>query len=181
VHEKSLRLPQLRIATNHSVSYTWETTGAEVHPQILLKSQILMQDVKNEMSLKTSRVMTVWQQKGSVTFHAKNFKPNGELSLYSNRIIHLEGVIDSKTLKTSLQERPLFSIYYESKLKDEFTRKVLENIPYARRGYVFKNAELKAFFEAKPWYMPDPEYKEAALTEDEKEWLKEVKALKVVN
>jgi hypothetical protein len=29
--------------------------------------------------------------------------------------------------------------------------------------------------------MPDPEYKEAALTEDEKEWLKEVKALKVVN
>ena len=71
--------------------------------------------------------------------------------------------------------------YYESKLKDEFTRKVLENIPYARRGYVFKNAELKAFFEAKPWYMPDPEYKEAALTEDEKEWLKEVKALKVVN
>jgi hypothetical protein len=150
----------------------WTTQG---------RVKILMQDVKNEMSLKTSRVMTVWQQKGSVTFHAKNFKPNGELSLYSNRIIHLEGVIDSKTLKTSLQERPLFSIYYESKLKDEFTRKVLENIPYARRGYVFKNAELKAFFEAKPWYMPDPEYKEAALTEDEKEWLKEVKALKVVN
>jgi hypothetical protein len=44
VHEKSLRLPQLRIATNHSVSYTWETTGAEVHPQILLKSHKNIRD-----------------------------------------------------------------------------------------------------------------------------------------
>lgn len=145
----------------------WTTQG---------RVKILMQDVKNEMSLKTSRVMTVWQQKGSVTFHAKNFKPNGELSLYSNRIIYLEGVIDSKTLKTSLQERPLF---YEAKLKDEFTRKVLENIPYAQRGYVFKNKELKAYFEGQPWYIPDPEYKEATLTEDEKAWLKEVRELKI--
>ncbi len=145
----------------------WTTQG---------RVKILMQDVKNEMSLKTSRVMTVWQQKGSVTFHAKNFKPNGELSLYSNRIIYLEGVIDSKTLKTSLQERPYF---YEAKLKDEFTRKLLENIPYAQRGYVFKNKELKAYFEGQPWYIPDPEYKEATLTEDEKAWLKEVRELKI--
>jgi YARHG domain len=145
----------------------WTTQG---------RVKILMQDVKNEMSLKTSRVMTVWQQKGSVTFHAKNFKPNGELSLYSNRIIYLEGVIDSKTLKTSLQERPLF---YEAKLKDEFTRKVLENIPYAQRGYAFKNKELKTYFEGQPWYMPDPEYKEAALTDYEKEWLKAVRELKI--
>ncbi|MFN9663732.1 MAG: YARHG domain-containing protein, partial [Akkermansiaceae bacterium] len=51
--------------------------------------------------------------------------------------------------------------------------------PYARRGYVFKNKDLKAYFEAQPWYMPDPEYKEAAFTEEEKAWLKEVRALEV--
>jgi hypothetical protein len=38
VHEKSLRLPQLRITANHSISYTWKTSRAEIHPQILLKS-----------------------------------------------------------------------------------------------------------------------------------------------
>ena len=138
--------------------------------------KIVMQDVKNEMSRETSRVMTVWQHKGSVSFHAINFKPQGELSLFSNHITYIEEVIDSKTLKTSLQERPYF---YEAKLKDEFTRKVLENIPYARRGYAFKNADLKAYFEALPWYIPDPEYKEATLTEDEKAWLKEVRELKI--
>jgi hypothetical protein len=38
VHEKSLRIPQFRTAPNLSLSYTWRSTRAEVHPQILLKS-----------------------------------------------------------------------------------------------------------------------------------------------
>ena len=38
MHEKSLRIPQFRTAPNLSLSYTWRSTRAEVHPQILLKS-----------------------------------------------------------------------------------------------------------------------------------------------
>lgn len=147
----------------------WTTQG---------RVKIGMENVMHEMSTETSRVMTVWQQKGSITFHAKNFKPQGELLLFANYTLNREEILDSKTIKMSLHDLPGIR---EMKLKDEFTRKVLENIPYAQRGYVFKNKDLKAYFEAQPWYMPDPEYKEAAFTEEEKAWLKEVRALKVVN
>jgi hypothetical protein len=38
-------------------------------------------------------------------------------------------------------------------------QRLIHNLPYANRGYVFKNAKLKAFFEKQWWYMPDPSYK----------------------
>lgn len=139
--------------------------------------KIAMEDVKEEMSGDTSRMMTVWQHRGSVTFHAKNFRPQGELVLFANRNLLLsDEILDAKKMKISLQGLPWLG---EKKLKDEFTRKVLENLPYARRGYVFQNQKLKAFYEAQPWYMPDPEYKQVPNTDEEKDWLKEVSALEI--
>ena len=139
--------------------------------------KIAMEDVKNEMSDVTAPMMTVWQQHGSVTFHAKNFKPKGELSLFANRFLFRDEILDSKSLKLSLQEYPW--LHDELTLKDEFTRKALENLPYARRGYVFQNKELKAFYESQPWHMPDPDYKHPTLSEREKEWLQKLRELKV--
>ncbi len=146
----------------------WKTQG---------RVKIGMENLTNEMSGEPERMMTVWQHQGSVTFHEKNFKPKGELQLFANQSHFRDEILDSKTLKISLQDYPF--LHDELKLKDEFTRKVLENFPYARRGYVFKNAELKAFYEKQPWYMPDPEYKEVSLTKEETEWLKEVRDLKI--
>lgn len=146
----------------------WTTQG---------RVKIAMEDVKNEMNDVTAPMMTVWQQHGSVTFHAKNFKPKGELSLFANRFLIREEILDAKSLKLSLQEYPW--LHDELTLKDEFTRKALENLPYARRGYVFQNKELKAFYESQPWYMPDPDYKHPILSESEKEWLQKLCGLKV--
>ncbi len=140
--------------------------------------KIAMENVTNEMTGETSKVLTVCQHHGSMTFHAKNFQPKGELSLFANRLLPRGEIIDSKSLTLSLQDYPYVS---EQELKDEFTRKVLENLPYARRGYVFKNKELKAFYEKQPWYLPDPDYKNASITPEETEWLKQVRALKVKN
>jgi hypothetical protein len=147
----------------------WKTQG---------RVKIGMEQVIHDLTAEKSRELTVWQHHGSVTFHAKNFKPKGELIIYENIILNQETVLDSKTIKMSLQDLPMLG---DMELKDEFTRKVLENYPYARRGYVFKNAELKAFYEKQPWYMPDPAYKEASVTKEETEWLKAVRALKVAN
>lgn len=147
---------------------SWTTHG---------RVKIAMENVTNEMSGEASQMLTVWQHHGSITFHTKNFHPKGDLSLFANRFISTDEIFDAKTMKLSLQSMPW--IHDELKLKDEFTRKVLENLPYARRGHIFKNAELKAFFEAKPWYMPDPDYKEASLTEEEKTFLKDVRELKI--
>jgi hypothetical protein len=62
VHEKSLRLPQLRITANHSISYTWKTSRAEIHPQILLKSQETLgkgEEFKTELKAPTKVPATV--------------------------------------------------------------------------------------------------------------------------
>jgi hypothetical protein len=148
---------------------SWKTEG---------RVKIAMENVKNEMTEQTSKMLTVWQHHGSITFHAKNFQPKGELSLFANRLLLRDEIIDSNSLNLSLQDYPWLS---DLQLKDEFTRKVLENFPYARRGYVFKNKELKAFYEKQPWYIPDPDYKNASIPPEETEWLQKVRALKVKN
>jgi hypothetical protein len=147
----------------------WTTQG---------RVKVAMEDVKSEISEETMRMMTVWQHHGSVTFHAKNFRPKGELSLFANRYITSYKILDVDVMKISLQDLPWIS---EMKLKDEFTRNVLENLPYARRGFVFQNQKLKTFFEAQPWYIPDPECKDASITDEEKAWLKELSQLPVAN
>jgi len=57
--------------------------------------------------------------------------------------------------------------------KTELEKKILRNLPFARRGYIFQNAELKSFFEKQDWYIPNPNYQpnEDMLTETEKQWI----------
>lgn len=57
----------------------WKTQG---------RVKVGMEDVVDLRTDQASRVMTVWQQKGSITFHAKNFKPQGELSLFANGLLN---------------------------------------------------------------------------------------------
>lgn len=54
--------------------------------------------------------------------------------------------------------------------------RLLRNLPYAHRGYVFKDPSLRQYFNSLWWYMPDPTYKPspADLTPFEKETLKQV-------
>jgi YARHG domain len=145
--------------------------------------KIIMENVKNEISGDTKNRITVHQHQGSIIFHAKNFAPKGELSIFANRQLYHDETSDSPNpkldvavMKLSLAKLP----YLEGKsLKNKFSRKVLENLPYARRGYIFQNAELKAFYEKQPWYLPDPNYKDVAITEEEQKWLKELRAIKI--
>ena len=41
----------------------------------------------------------------------------------------------------------------------DFTARIRRNLPYAHRGYVFKDATLRKVFESQWWYMPDPSWK----------------------
>ena len=45
--------------------------------------------------------------------------------------------------------------------------KVLRNEIYARRGRIFKDAKLQAYFAAQPWYQPNPDFKDEQLSEIE--------------
>ena len=57
----------------------------------------------------------------------------------------------------------------EQKIK-QFAARVQRNLPYAHRGYVFKDAKLRKFFESQWWYMPDPTWKPTDSSFRKHEW-----------
>ena len=53
-------------------------------------------------------------------------------------------------------------------------RRILKNLPFAYRGYIFKDKSLQEYFESANWYIPDPQYRADVekLSEDEQKWVK---------
>ncbi|SDG45614.1 YARHG domain-containing protein [Epilithonimonas hungarica] len=108
-------------------------------------------------------------QKGNIIFQKKNFKVNGDLFLYAQNYLGIQ----------DLEYIP-FSYYQEDKIvqpKNDFQRKVLKNLPFARRGYVFQNQDLNQFYKKMDWYIPNPNYQPNAeiLTDGEKKWIEKWK------
>ncbi len=111
-------------------------------------------------------------QKGNLIFQKLNFKPAGELDIYSkNHTDHPE------TFQAATYKLP-YSYYLQDMIAEpvnETDRKILKNLPFARRGYVFTNKELQHYYETMTdWYIPNPNYKPDVelLTAMEKEWVK---------
>lgn len=108
-------------------------------------------------------------QKGNLIFQKKNFKVTGNLFLYAQNYI---GIQDFSYIP--------FSYFQENKINEpetEFEKKVLKNLPFARRGYVFQNQELNQFYSKMDWYIPNPNYVPhlEILTENEKKWMEKYK------
>jgi len=107
-------------------------------------------------------------QKGTLLFQKDNFKPEGELfigSFYHHPTP--EGYLP-------------FSYHFQHWIdepKTDFERRVLRNLPFARRGYVFKSPELQTFYENLDWYIPNPNYSPDVeiMHQNEKEWLEKYK------
>jgi len=104
-------------------------------------------------------------QKGNLVFQKKNFKINGDLFLYAQNYHGIQ----------NLDYIP-FSYYQVDKINEpqnEFQRKVLKNLPFARRGYIFQNQDLSEFYRKLEWYIPNPNYEPNVeiLTESEKKWI----------
>ena len=49
-------------------------------------------------------------------------------------------------------------------------KRILRNLPYAHRGYVFKDQKLAAYFKSLWWYMPDPNWQQDTSDFTEEEW-----------
>jgi hypothetical protein len=113
------------------------------------------------------KVLRFHIRKGVAMFHQLNFRPSGEIELYSENM--MSSPQDSTYLPFSLNG---YDFGFDDS-KDEFLRKVYRNLPFARRGYVFQSADLQAFFSKLDWYMPDPNYQPDVemLDEREKKWI----------
>lgn len=105
---------------------------------------------------------------GKIEWHKKNFAPKAELFVFT-----------PNEYPYSVETKLPFSYYMDEQIEKPNTQKeikILKNLPYARRGYVFKSGELQSYFEKQEWYIKDSMYKAdyAMLSEQEKKWLKEL-------
>ena len=113
---------------------------------------------------------------GAIQFHATNFRPN------PNRELH----INAANVLTSFNEQARFGEFYDRssvmdlyiyEMRDEdekpdmdFVRRIAHNLPYANRGRVFHNPEVKKYIESLWWYMPDPNYKDDTSDFTKSDW-----------
>lgn len=118
-------------------------------------------------------------QKGTVTFKKMNFKPAGELFIYAFNYYPYMSKEETGYLPFSYYQ-PIAYLEYEVEdglVLTTLQKKILRNLPFARRGYVFKGADLNDYFNSLDWYMPDPNYVPdvSGLSTEEKEWLEKWK------
>lgn len=120
---------------------------------------------------------------GAVTLHKLNFRPSPdhELDIVSaDRNIGASGQFGSYYDRSSCLWLYLWwessqSEYSEldeaDKLTPEQFKRIAKNLPYANRGHVFKDPELKKYFSQLWWYMPDPSYKDDTSDFTEQDWM----------
>jgi YARHG domain len=120
-------------------------------------------------------------QKGMLSFQKKNFKPMDEFHMHAYNS-YFFGVTDEANKHTGFDSK-LDALPFSIKDQDQIgnpandlSKTILKNLPYARRGYIFKNPELKAFYSRQSWYLRDPAYipEQNQLTEKEKIWLSQL-------
>ena len=115
-------------------------------------------------------------KEGKLLFHKKNFRPAGELEVYN-----FQNHITLGNEEAGLDVDLPYSIYQQPYLDKEEKltaqkKRILANLPFARRGYVFQDKTLKEYYERMPWYIPNPAYSpdRGGLLPLEKQWLKEL-------
>lgn len=141
---------------------------------------------KNKKDKEDTDKTEFYIRKGALVFQQLNFKPKGELYFVAPDDWYLDANLSEKELEdrhfvvkrgdplpfsTESQES-----IWEPNADDELSKRALKNLPYARRGYVFKSPELQAYFERQKWYLKDVNYQPnmSALTAKEQEWLKKL-------
>lgn len=107
---------------------------------------------------------------GKIEYKALNFRTQNELFLYSARF-YADDFDNSKSQLPFGQS----DIYIDNgDVTDSMSKRILRNLPFARRGYIFSTPEIQKFYSKQLWYMPDPKYRSSleSLTPEEKEWVK---------
>lgn len=127
-------------------------------------------------------------QEGGISFHKQNFRPKGELFVAKGHLIAClwkdwkdeENIPVEEKLITGLKSQyyALDTAYIPGFFAEtpKFTpiqRRILRNLPFAYRGYKFKDKALQKYFESTQWYILNPKYKGEmeGFSEKEKAWV----------
>lgn len=130
----------------------------------------------------TTDALKFYMQKGNLVFSKKNFSPQGELFLYSFHY-WLESIGRPEEKGPYLPFSHASITRYTGSLLDpkeitkQFSPKILKNLPFARRGYIFKDQDLQQFYQGMDWYMLNPGYEAdmSILPAAEQQWIEQWK------
>ena len=112
-------------------------------------------------------------QQGILVFEKKNFVPKGELSVEEESSYCREAGGNQKFIFSLGKNRELG----DPTEKTPEEKRIIRNLPFARRGYIFKDKTLQDIFKTEDWYQPNPSYvpEVEPLTEEEKQLIKTFK------
>jgi hypothetical protein len=135
------------------------------------KKEFTGKKVKDDFSL-TDNSTHFWLREGTLLFQKKNFAPQGEINLFCLQFFGTNpfNAKDKLPLQIGAVEQ------YLTSAEDEAALKILRNLPFARRGYIFKTPDIQQYYEKMDWYMPNPSYQAdlSKLTKIEQDWLKKI-------
>ena len=96
----------------------------------------------------------------ALLFYKKEFSPKGDLIIRSRPHEWEDVFCRDEFVASNCKHLPFELRFVDQHVPaDAFTYKVLRNFPFARRGYVFKDSKLQAYYQAQSWYVPDASYK----------------------
>ena len=105
---------------------------------------------------------------GIVEWHATNYKPESNIHIQSAEMLHTDNFLLGTFYDRS--DRYVPGSYMIENKKTDAQRRILKNLPYANRGYVFKDKQLQRYFSQFFWYMPDPSWKTRTDDFTPREW-----------
>lgn len=114
---------------------------------------------------------------GAVEWHALDYVPQDELNIESACCVYERPNWQDKDNVIGISydraaDIVIYPFHYDN--LSAWEARVLRNMPYASRGYVFQDKRLQNYFNGLFWYMPDPAYKPSQqdFTEREKVYAK---------
>ncbi len=136
-----------------------------------------------------STVTEVVLRDGTLEWHGNNYRPKTNMNIESADVLTYLVEWGNKPIPTYYDSGDTYMSmltwsgelirYFPAEGTEEkavaFAKRVNHNLPYAHRGYVFKNAKLRRYFESQWWYMPDPAWKptDNSFTQHEQELMRE--------
>ncbi|WP_165020176.1 YARHG domain-containing protein [Dysgonomonas sp. ZJ279] len=136
----------------------------------------MQKDVPNPFGYEESEGISLlytrfFVSKGQVVYQKMNYKTRDELTIFSRRVNGLL-VFDYREAQLPFYIDNNESMEYIEPA-DEISKKILRNLPFARRGYIFTAPQIQAYYLTQAWYTPDPNYKSTfdSLTNEEQKWV----------
>jgi len=104
--------------------------------------------------------LSLFCQQGRVEYKCKNFKPTNDLILFFRTPTPMRFDMLSFSPEDDGYDESSLSEYFKSfNIDNKTARRIYRNLPFARRGYIFKDKLLTDFYKKHTsWYEPNAKY-----------------------